>query len=290
MARNPASAPPIGEGLRAYAEAELVRAIACFGWRGGRLHAGVHQGRKSLRRVRAVLALGGASLGPGAAWIDAGLREVCRSLSMLRDAHALAGALAALRDGVAEEDRAALGRLHRCACRLRAAAAREHGRAEPGLERSRAMLRTLLGALGTLPWGALDDEAVLGGLAAQRERAVRRRRRAEASSDDLRWHAWRRALRRLGQQQRALRACGRKRALPRLPELGLAERLGALQDLGLVIASLGRHGALHGVLDREARRRLRAFLRARLAGLRAALLREEPSQAEEPPAGGARRP
>ena len=46
-----------GTALRDYGAAELDAALAHLGWRGGRLHEGVHQARKSLRRARAVLAL-----------------------------------------------------------------------------------------------------------------------------------------------------------------------------------------------------------------------------------------
>ena len=48
-----------GPALQAYADAQLLRALDCLGWSGRRVHTGVHQARKSLRRVRACLALAG---------------------------------------------------------------------------------------------------------------------------------------------------------------------------------------------------------------------------------------
>src|SRR5262245_8828115 len=73
-----------GAALRDYATAELEYAIAHLGWNGGRVHEGVHLGRKSLRRTRAVLALGESALGPGADLIDREVRRVNVSLSKMR--------------------------------------------------------------------------------------------------------------------------------------------------------------------------------------------------------------
>ncbi|MBT2748085.1 CHAD domain-containing protein, partial [Lysobacter sp. ISL-42] len=80
---------PPGLRLRGFASRELDQALDALGWRGNRIHSGVHLARKSLRRARATLALGGAALGPGAALIDRELRRLNLDLSGLRDAHAL---------------------------------------------------------------------------------------------------------------------------------------------------------------------------------------------------------
>ena len=95
----------MGDRLHAYAAAEMVHAIACLSWHGGRLHAGVHQARKSLRRLRATLALGMPTLGPGARLIDRELRRTNRRLSKLRDAQALVHTL----DVLLERTRARTG-------------------------------------------------------------------------------------------------------------------------------------------------------------------------------------
>ena len=87
-----------GDRLKAYAIAQLQRATACLGWRGSRAHAGVHQARKSLRRIRACLALGESALGAGAGMIDRELSKVCDSLSVLRDAQARVESLERLID------------------------------------------------------------------------------------------------------------------------------------------------------------------------------------------------
>ncbi|MGJ7904830.1 CHAD domain-containing protein, partial [Lysobacter sp. 1R34A] len=88
-APEPEAAPPPGRRLRSFASAEIDMALDALGWRGNRIHAGVHLARKGLRRVRATVALGGGALGPGAALVDRELRRLNRNLSVLRDAHAL---------------------------------------------------------------------------------------------------------------------------------------------------------------------------------------------------------
>ena len=44
--------------LRDYGLAELAVAIHGLSMRGGRVHAGIHQARKAIRRTRAMLTLG----------------------------------------------------------------------------------------------------------------------------------------------------------------------------------------------------------------------------------------
>ena len=56
--------------LRDYGLAELAVAIHGLAMRGGRVHAGIHQARKAIRRTRAMLTLGGTALGPGARLVD----------------------------------------------------------------------------------------------------------------------------------------------------------------------------------------------------------------------------
>jgi hypothetical protein len=67
----------------------VAQPIDYLGWRGARLHAGLHQARKSLRHTRAVLALGASTLGPGGTLIDRQLRYVNHGLSGWRHARAV---------------------------------------------------------------------------------------------------------------------------------------------------------------------------------------------------------
>ncbi|MHB1273361.1 MAG: CHAD domain-containing protein [Rhodanobacter sp.] len=86
---HPAATVAVGESLRMRTANTLAQAIHVLGWRGARLHAGVHQARKLSRQTRAVLALGGSTLGPDGVLIDRQLRRINRGLSGLRDAPAL---------------------------------------------------------------------------------------------------------------------------------------------------------------------------------------------------------
>lgn len=121
------------------------------------------------------------------------------------------------------------------------------------------MLRTLHAALHGLPWECLAAPAVADAIAASRRRAEDARQRAFARDEAEDWHRWRRRLRRLSQQHRAA-------AAGRVPELVLfdksvAEQLGLLQDLSLLIAHCGRDS----VFPKEVRVVLKDFAGARLA-------------------------
>lgn len=92
-AETPPVAPPPGRSLREFALAELDRAAAQLACEGEARHAGVHQARKSLRRVRATLALARRALGEPGRRLDEDLARLCRGLSALRDGQALVEAL-----------------------------------------------------------------------------------------------------------------------------------------------------------------------------------------------------
>src|SRR4249919_527940 len=143
-----------GVALRDYGLAELAVAIHGLAMRGGRVHAGIHQARKAIRRTRAMLTLGGTTLGPGARLVDRRLRKVNRRLSALRDAHALVEVL----DRLGGRTRSAstlevLLHARRIAMRRRADMARTAPFADT-LHVERAMLETLRAALVGLPWQA----------------------------------------------------------------------------------------------------------------------------------------
>ncbi len=208
-ANNPSPVPlpkPIDAQLFDYASMEIARAIACLSWRGARLHEGVHQARKSLRRTRATIALGMPALGPGANLIDRQLRRVNRSLSKLRDSQALITSLDHLLDRKADDHEAvsALRRMRRTAARARAERACAMLSKDPQLQRRRALLTTLLAALTALQWNAISTINVHTALQRSRLRASVAGTKAHSSGDDESWHDWRRSARRLSQQLRAL--------------------------------------------------------------------------------------
>lgn len=252
---------PPGLRLRAFATRELDQALDALGWRGGRVHAGVHLARKCLRRARATLALGGeGGLGPGAALIDRELRRLNRDLSGLRDAHALVETLDRLLRAHADSDlRALLSRARRHAAAARAAAARQARLDDPDLATRRSLLRVLRAGLRALPWEGLRPEdwrvAVAAGLSGVAEAGVR----ARDSGDDEDWHRWRRRARRLSQQQRALKTAKLGRDAPRFDKHQI-ERLGEAQDLHLLLERCGKRS----VFGKDDRAALKRFARGEL--------------------------
>lgn len=235
------STPAPGTRLRDYATTELTQAIACLGWRGSRLHAGVHQARKSLRRARATLALGAATLGPGAVLIDRELRRLNRRLSKLRDTQALVGTLDhLLRKNADTEAAAILRRSRRVAAHARAERARTTMTTDPHLRDRRALLAVLQAALSALPWQTVAETEAHDALRVSATRADEAAARAQRSGRDEDWHRWRRRARRLSQQ---LRALGDSIAAP--PEIGegakrLAILLGEAQDYALLREHCGK--------------------------------------------------
>ena len=231
-----APTPPFAAAkLRDYACAELARAITLLSRRGGRIHEGVHQARKSLRRTRATLALGGASLGPGAALIDREARNVNRGLSKLRDAQALIEVIDhLLRKTPPPEEAALLRRARRIAAKARAERAQRALTGDPALANRRALLTTLHAALLSLPWDALDANHVHAALAQSTLRVERAGERALASNRDEDWHRWRRRMRRLSQQHRVLAAAAPDLIVDRKRWKSLAVMLGESQDYALL--------------------------------------------------------
>jgi CHAD domain-containing protein len=252
-----------------YAASELQRAIACLAWRGSRLHDGIHQARKSLRRTRSVLALGSPLLGPGATLIDRECRRMNRELSELRDAQALVSTLDHLIDkGDAAECLPVLRRVRRIAARARAERARLALAGKPDLDDARALLTTLLAALPSLPWQNLTDASVTDAFAYSVRRADEAGERARTSERAADWHRWRRRARRVSQQYRALADLIEHAPGVKKRSKTLAILLGEAQDYAL-LREYSRRGSMFAEADRQVLRRLGATgmqqLRERIA-------------------------
>lgn len=261
----------LGEALGARLKAELDRAHALLGWRGGRIHAGVHEARKSLRRARAMLALTGPLPGGGAALIDRELRRICDSLSALRDAQALVEVLDRLSaDQPLSDQRPLLRRARRIAAAARAQAAAQALAADPGLIDRRGRLAVLSAGSVALPWRPLTEDHVREALAESLAAVVAAAARARKTGSDLDWHRWRRRLRRLKQQRTALG--GLPIAFDAAPEpiKGRAVALGHAQDFAL----LGEQCRKRSVFERADRKALRTLVRRGLRQARAAILSE----------------
>ena len=268
MVKPPADTD-FGPAVCAYAVAELEAAIDGLAQRGARLHAGVHRARKGMRRTRAVLALLPADA--GVRLLDRGVRRVNRSLSPLRDAHALVETverLAALHRAPAS---LAWPRVRRAAAAYRRGCKQAVLDADPGMAGARAQLEVLRAALGGVRW-RLDGDALEAALGRTAARAAAAGARAVDSSDDADWHRWRRRLRRLSQQRRAAAAAGAADELSAY-ERSVAEQLGLAQDLVLLRARCGEDAPFRPD-DRIALRRLATRLLARQRRRIAAVLAE----------------
>ena len=271
------SAAP-GDRLFEYAAAELTRSIRVLSWRGNRFHIGVHQARKSIRRVRATLALGMPALGPGAQLLDRALRRVNRDLSTLRDAQALVATLDVLLAAASTpETLSVLRRARRLAARCRAERARAALAADPQLRDRRALLETLQAALPALHWQAVTAADVDVAPQASVSRVEKAGARALASGRDPDWHQWRRCVRRLIQQHRASGDAG-----PPLHEKRskrLATLLGEAQDYALLRDLCGKR-SIFALADRRV---LRALSDGEQARVRACAARIAESPADDPP-------
>ena len=262
---------PIAPGLalRDLAASELDAAIAGLAWRGGRLHAGVHQARKSLRRARAILALGTPVLGRGGVLVDRELRRVNRGLSSLRDAQALVETLDRLIARHPEtEITPQLRRARRIAAAQRAPRMRAALQADPGLAATRALLVAMRAASLSLPWAALTPLHWQDALAASAGRCIKARVQVHTTGSDADWHHWRRRLRRLSQQQRACKLAGLGFIVPSLFDKSMTEQLGAAQDLNLLI----EHCRRDSPFARDDRRALRRYADTALARQRKRIL------------------
>ena len=224
-----------GIALRDYGLAELTMAIDALAMRGSRVHVGIHQARKAIRRTRAMLALGESVLGPGTNLIDRQLRRVNRRLSPLRDTHALVQTLDRL--GIKARDEPTgmvLDRARRIATRRRRrpiAKAGVRAGVAAGAGRTGDAARSAAGLALGVPPASVVTEAMTS--AAQKAEAARQRAYAHDDADD--WHRWRRCMRRISQQHRAVIAEGLAAPVSGFVK-SLTEQLGVMQDLSLLAA------------------------------------------------------
>jgi CHAD domain-containing protein len=244
--------------LQAAVRAALAEASGRLGQGGADVHEGIHQGRKALRRMRALLALGAPALGPGTALIDREVQRISRALSRWRDGQALVEALDRLLKREDDPQRLeALRHAREAALRARA----ELGDAAAGdgspLPAMRARLGTLQAALPSLAWDAVTSETVDAALAAseRRRKAIERVVQRGKTAD---WHRLRKRVRRLVQQHAALAPLGlgaRLSDAASARERQLAKRLGRAQDDVLILARCAEH-AVFGRRDRKVLRPL----------------------------------
>jgi len=256
---------PLGLRLRTFALLELAQAQTLLAQPGEARHDGVHQARKRLRRTRAALALGRKALGRDGRRLDDDLGRLCRGLSPLRDVQALIEGLQRLPasgNGALASclpEMVALARERRDACLARALAR------DPDFSRRSDRIKAMALRLGALEWDEVKPGAVAKAVARSEKRLAKARRRATRNpKDDARWHAMRRRLRRLRQQDHLLAALQPDLRPVDNVTADEAAVLGEAQDDALLL----RHCGSHSPFPPPLRKLLRAEARARLGRVR----------------------
>jgi CHAD domain-containing protein len=191
----------VGESVRAYCLYELDTAGRMLGRSGSELHAGIHEARKAIRHVRAALRLGGKALGANVGPTLDELGKVNESLSEIRDANVVVGAIETLAVKATDgKQRALLRRVCNAFTARRATKLATVLADDPAMVRRRAQLRQLRDAVGALAWADVSALQVQAVLARTMRRAKRVGKRAHDSRDGALRHQWRRRLRRLRHQ------------------------------------------------------------------------------------------
>jgi len=217
---------PVGDALRRIGDAQFARVAE--GLRGfPNRDTGIHEARKALKRIRALLRLARPHLDTGVFRADyAVLRDVGRALAPMRDARVTIDTLDAIAPGTCPA--------------LRAALVERHGTALAELTDS-SVLGELAEAMdrAAARWGVLFPAAVPGGFEAigpgislAYRRGRKRLHRALGRRRDEDFHEWRKEVKRLRYQIETVRSLDPEVLTPLIVLLDvLGESLGAGHDL-----------------------------------------------------------
>ncbi|MEL3955005.1 MULTISPECIES: CHAD domain-containing protein [Stenotrophomonas] len=193
------SPPAIGPAARALAARECTAIAEALSPQPD-VHDAVHRARKTIRRLRALLALlENSHFETGQA--DAALRRLGQGLSALRDAHVVVDTCQRLAAQQPALPWAEVGRrlTVRRDARLAQALARD-----PAFARRHAALGRIVRDLQGQPWESLARRDLRKGLARSERRTAKAEKRAARSRDTEDLHRWRRRVRRLRMQLEAL--------------------------------------------------------------------------------------
>lgn len=258
MSIEPLQAETLGTALHLIARQDVASLLAALNDTRSR-HRGVHNARKAIRRLRSLLLLGRRMFGDAGEALDVELKALGLGLSSLRDAHvAVELASARTREARSDAAKARWATVRTALVQRRTRCLRAALDDDPLFAARRNAVELHAASIDALPWHALDRDNV------QRElrRSVRRMQRAQKRADtpdadaETR-HRWRRRLRRLRMQWKAIKDLRRNvggtvdadvHALlaalhehaPRLREVATAANaLGASQDRQLLRTALG---------------------------------------------------
>ena len=250
---DPAPPAPTGTAARALARArEEADAVLAALVPTADVHGSIHEARKAIRRLRALLQLVDQRLDVGIA--DRILQRTGDSLSALRDAHATIGTAERFARRDHERWQPVVVTLAQRRDALLATALVQ----DPGFERRRSWVRRALARIETAPWHRLKAADLRRGLERGRRRADKARKRARRDADADALHRWRRRVRKLRMQVEAVAtikparvaSLGGERHADQARRLhALSDRLGRRQDLDVLRMLLE---GMPGLDDRDA--------------------------------------
>jgi CHAD domain-containing protein len=172
-----------GDVLRAYALYQVDVAGRALGCDAARLHIGIHEARKAMRRTRAALDLAEGIAEFGAAAGSTELKLLCRRLSSARDAYIIVKTAEKLaRDG-ADEHAPSLRRMLDRFARAHQRRIARLAQTDPALRKLRARLSALRAHLASLPWAALGELEVRHAIATTARSVERAARKARAEGN-----------------------------------------------------------------------------------------------------------
>ena len=173
----------------------IARALAAT----KRIHPAIHDARKSIRRLRALLALVDDRM-PDASIIDRQLERLGDGLSLLRDAHVVVETATRFAKGHRKRWQPAIQALEaRRDARLASALERD-----PGFLKRRALVTRLEVRIDFLDWSRLRLSDLGDGAEASQARLDRAESRAAFDLAPEHLHRWRRRVRRLRFQLEAI--------------------------------------------------------------------------------------
>lgn len=260
-----------GDVLHVQALSAITRALTCLSWPEARVHTGVHEARKAMRRMRACLRLAfGAAPGDWRA-IDRAIAGIARSLSDLRDAQARVERMRALLAASSDPSQRRL--LRRALQRLlvqRQQALMQARSGGDGLSQRQRELRLLVHTIDALPWSQVRVEEVQRALQVSNRRRTKARRTALRDGGQRAWHRWRRCERLIVLQHKVLADCSIAVTGQPVIHPKLAKRLGLAQDCSVLVDHFQHDDALPSAerdallnLLRRARRDVRRRIRHR---------------------------
>ncbi len=194
--------PSVGDSLKAYALYQFDIAGRALGRSVGKMHIGVHEARKAIRRIRATIQLAGDRQRSDVSAADNEVKALCRRLSAARDAYILVKTVDGLLKSADDPERRAILK------RLRNRFRKHHSHlisrllaTDPGLRRFRRRLSRLRRSLAFAAWNRVSTVDVECALALSVRKAEQAASQAKILETGEARHRWRRRLRRLRYQR-----------------------------------------------------------------------------------------